>query len=502
MDAGMIALLPQDPGVLALDKESATPPTQIHLTMVYLGDDVTGWDPTRTQLLQEATRTAARTIGPPVQARVMGHATFNPDGGPDGDRDPCGVYLVGDSDRLTPTRDHLSTVCGNLLGPDYPTQHEPFLPHMTAGFGMGAGDLTYTGPVVFDRLALVLAGHWTVVPLEPPIVGEAIAPYARAAYAQGWAASGGPMTDRVKAGSVAAVEHAVQAAHDPRILEVTLRLGHLEGVWARVYEQRHTLINTHTRVVRDLWRKSVHLLDLRAAVTGFRKSMDLGEAVDPQNTEHRRLVANTVAGTVAQSIAGDSASPPDREAIITALAGGMAAAHAQGYASSATVTGDGAGTGVPTDRVAADHQPPSGMYWGAAAGWVGKMVTGAATDVGGRLSRLAGENASYEDMLTGIRDVVDGDTVPAVDAYTDQALSAAFTDGTVAFLTQVGTQSVNFTTAGINTCPVCQGLEDRNPWNLGEVPSPPIHPHCMCTLTPAGTPSGLVGALSKYLTPV
>ena len=65
-----------------------------------------------------------------------------------------------------------------------------------------------------------------------------IAPYARTAYAQGWAASGGPMTARVKAGCVAAVEHAIAHAEDPRILEVMLHLGRLEGAWALIYQRR------------------------------------------------------------------------------------------------------------------------------------------------------------------------------------------------------------------------------------------------------------------------
>ena len=214
MKAGMIALLPQDPTVFVLDDKRAIPPDQIHLTLVFLGEDVTGFDPVRRQLLGHAAWSLAQAIATPIEARVMGHATFNPDGGPNGDRPPCAVHLIGDSTRLTPALATVDTTCGLLLGEDYPTQHAPFLPHITAGEGLTATDLTYTGPVVFDRLALALAGDWTIVPITTD-PGEAIAPYARTAYAQGWATSGGPMTDTVKAGCTAAVEVAIANAAHP-----------------------------------------------------------------------------------------------------------------------------------------------------------------------------------------------------------------------------------------------------------------------------------------------
>ena len=75
-----------------------------------------------------------------------------------------------------------------------------------------------------------------------------IAPYARTAYAQGWAASGGPMTGRVKAGCIAAVEHAIEHADDPHILEVMLHLGKLEGAWALIYQRREEQHRKHAPV--------------------------------------------------------------------------------------------------------------------------------------------------------------------------------------------------------------------------------------------------------------
>jgi 2'-5' RNA ligase len=498
----MIALLPEDPAVLTVDSKSAEPAQEIHLTLIYLGDDVTGWDEGKRERFITHISNAVDGVGA-IEARVMGHATFNPDGGPDGDRETCAVYLVGDSTELYPHHKALGDTARALLGADFPPQHQPFLPHITAGYGLAAGDLTYTGPIVFNRVVVALAGRWAEISLVPPPGDETIAPYARTAYAQGWAASGGPMTEQVRAGCTAAVDLAVRNASDPQVLEVTLKLGHLEGTWAGVYQRRERLVTKHTNLVKAVWRTSAHLLDMRAAVTQFRRSLGVDEAtmVDVDNTGHRRLIANAVAATVAQSIAGDSASPPDREAITLAVATGMAAAHREGYSSAVMVGADQLGIhGVPYDQVTADHDPTTPeAQWAAASGWVQKMVTGNTTDTGGRLSALAGDGASYDDMLAGINDATSGDNINAVDAYTDQAMATAFAQGAMGLLGVMGVQDVDFITAGVNTCRMCAGYEDRNPWPLWSVPAPPIHPHCMCTVGATKAMTGLTGLLSRYL---
>src|SRR5215475_1321028 len=67
---------------------------------------------------------------------------------------------------------------------------------------------------------------------------DGLAAIAREAYAMGWAASRGPMTDRVRAGSVAAVDLALAHWDEPGVLEATLQLGHLEGIWAGIFDRR------------------------------------------------------------------------------------------------------------------------------------------------------------------------------------------------------------------------------------------------------------------------
>ncbi|MGH7743217.1 MAG: hypothetical protein ACREQ5_00135 [Candidatus Dormibacteria bacterium] len=504
MEAGMVALLPADQGALALDSKSALPPSEIHLTLVYLGDDVSGWDSTRRQLLNQAARSAATAIGAPIEARVMGHATFNPDGGPDGDRDPCAVHLIGDTDRLAPARTMLATTMATLLGEDYPTQHEPFIPHTTAGEGLVAGDLTYCGQVVFDRLVLALAGDWQEYPLAADPVAEAIRPYARTAYAQGFARSGGPLTDAVKAGCVAAVALAVANAHHPGVLEATLTLGALEGMWAAVYDRREKLVAKHLTTVAAAWRRAAHRLDVGAAVDRYRASLGFTrEAFDTTDTTHRRLVANAIATAVAQAIAGEDATPADKEAIINAISNALVDAEAEGYAAAVVVGAEQLGVAVPgfdlvfTD--AHDALADLGSHWADANGWLGRMVSGNATDLGARLSALAADGASYEEMVRDAADIVGGDDIRAVSTMLDLAMGQSFSRGALSLYAREGVTQVDFVTAGgARVCPACLAAEDKNPWDRNSVPTPPLHPYCRCALQPSDPMQGLANLLTRY----
>jgi hypothetical protein len=152
---GMIALIPRAEDAARLVVAGGDPAEEMHLTLTYLGDDVTGWT-----ARQKAEATAAAGYCaidmPPIQARVFAHALFNPDSY-DG-REPCAVYLIGDCRVLGPMRSLLAQYSAA-------EQHEPFIPHMTAGFGVPFTRLAYTGDVVFDRLRVAIADQVMDFPL-------------------------------------------------------------------------------------------------------------------------------------------------------------------------------------------------------------------------------------------------------------------------------------------------------------------------------------------------
>jgi hypothetical protein len=158
---GMVALIPRADDAEKLRVPGGEKPDQLHLTLAYLGDDVTDWPATQRNALTATALEVARMHGEPVVARAMGHAVFNPDG--HDDRTPCAVYLIGDTELITPMRNRMRDA---VLQP----QHEPFIPHVTAGYGLKPGRLKYTGPVVFDRLRVAFAGDTYDFPLGE--VGE------------------------------------------------------------------------------------------------------------------------------------------------------------------------------------------------------------------------------------------------------------------------------------------------------------------------------------------
>lgn len=155
--SGMVALVPSADDLDNLAVKDGEDPSELHLTLAYLGDDVSQLSPQERNGLAGAILDHAQNLAP-ITARVMGHASFNPDGGPDGEMDPCAVYLVGDSPIIPDLHD-------NMAMQTSAEQHTPFLPHITAGYGKSAGDLSYTGPVTFDRLRLALGDQAYDFPL-------------------------------------------------------------------------------------------------------------------------------------------------------------------------------------------------------------------------------------------------------------------------------------------------------------------------------------------------
>jgi hypothetical protein len=155
----MIALLPADPQALTVPGGDRF--DQIHLTLAYLGDDVTGWPAERADQLVTAVGALASAMPGPLSARVVGHATFAP-----GDaEDQCAVHLVGDCPDLAPLQRQVVDVAATVLGAELPAQHAPWIPHATAGYGLDAAALDHTGPVTLDRLVVALGSVWHELPL-------------------------------------------------------------------------------------------------------------------------------------------------------------------------------------------------------------------------------------------------------------------------------------------------------------------------------------------------
>lgn len=206
---GMLALVPANPNMLRVP--GGDPAEELHLTLAYLGDNVTNWPPEDKSVVYLIARSltdfdAAKALAmadaeaqggdPQVPARAMteggrtpaqkgpltgsifSHAVFNPNG--DNGFSPATVYLLdGTEDRnaIDMLADEACYRLRDALGTtQFPEQHKPYVPHVTAGYGVPVDQLTYTGPVEFSHLRVALGDEVTDFPLgggDPALVASA-----------------------------------------------------------------------------------------------------------------------------------------------------------------------------------------------------------------------------------------------------------------------------------------------------------------------------------------
>lgn len=151
---GMIALIPTEDDARWYAVDGGDPPEELHVTLAYLGDDVTDWDDSTIAAVADAVSAVAP---PTVDGRVFGTAQFNGE---------CAVYLIesaGLTDLAARVREAATAVA-----PVPPSDYDGFIPHMTAGWnGMTPDQLAEPGTVRFDRLRVAIAGRYTDIPLSP-----------------------------------------------------------------------------------------------------------------------------------------------------------------------------------------------------------------------------------------------------------------------------------------------------------------------------------------------
>jgi hypothetical protein len=154
----IVALYPRAADAVALAVAAGEPVEDLHLTLLNVGVDAVF--PAADAELPGRLGEIAVAAGGPIDAQVFGHAVINPDST---QFQPSVAYLVGDSPGLVPIRQQVTAAGERLYR--LPSQHEPWLPHITARYGSADAVLSYTGPVVFDRLALKCDQQVTFFPL-------------------------------------------------------------------------------------------------------------------------------------------------------------------------------------------------------------------------------------------------------------------------------------------------------------------------------------------------
>ena len=148
---GMIALYPRqhDLEQLVVDDPKAEPIEDLHMTVIFLGEDVRGQDPT--ELISQLDYVSQNYS--PIEAQAFAHALFNPKGD-----EPCAVYLIGDNIDIVDLYNDLKRFVEDKY-PGSKEQHPVYTPHITAGYGTPIDKLTFTGPITLDRIGLRWPGH-------------------------------------------------------------------------------------------------------------------------------------------------------------------------------------------------------------------------------------------------------------------------------------------------------------------------------------------------------
>jgi 2'-5' RNA ligase len=157
---GMIALIPRADYAHQLAVPGGEPPSELHCTLVFLGEDI-AIERFPSEELANGCDQLASLYGS-IPARVFGQAIFCPD-----TNDPAAVYLLNDVDnsaklaRIQHEALELSQTLFNL-----PDQHTPWHAHITASYSGYPGIVgQFTGDIVFDTLALHVRAQVITFPL-------------------------------------------------------------------------------------------------------------------------------------------------------------------------------------------------------------------------------------------------------------------------------------------------------------------------------------------------
>lgn len=304
------------------------------------------------------------------------------------------------------------------------------------------------------------------------------------AYLAGWALTEAPFTERIHAGCIAAMATALEFRTDPAVLEATLQLGHLSGVWQTVYDRREKLLRKHVKAVTAAWNACMADLEPRDVVRRFRRDIYLpAEAVtkDPRKKWWQDTAIAAALGWLRRVY-----HVKGYEALVAALAEAIREGMAEGEADALALAASRQGkTGfriadafkAAYERLASDHSISQKAADAATA-----IINGAAGSIGRRLASMAGDDGSEDDMAAAVDGMVSGDDVQPVDTGTDWWLWAAIGAGVMALYRLAGVQLYDWVDVGDEReCQACLTNAAGSPYRLENFPDLPAHPRCRCS---------------------
>jgi hypothetical protein len=312
-------------------------------------------------------------------------------------------------------------------------------------------------------------------------VTRGVAEAARVAYASGVAITGAPLTGRVRCGCHAAVSLAMESPGDPQILELALRLGHLEGTWAKVYERREKLTAKLARKAGRRWRAVAGNLDpedLLAAWRRMRATREADQAGKPSAAD--KATAKAAALAWLEQVMND----PAYRDLATEITSAVTASMAEGQAATLALAADQAGqlgfdwAKAYNAMYAALAALPSLPEMGAS--WAQDIIRAAAADAGSQLAAMAASGAEDTEIASQFFGSADDAVMLAIDT----AVSGSMARGALSLYASEGALVGWASAADGRVCPACQDNEDNSPYDPAAFPELPAHPRCRCSPYP------------------
>jgi 2'-5' RNA ligase len=164
----MVALVPSDADLKRIAVDGGEPAEQLHLTLCYLGEAALIPDDVREQIVEcvsHCARDLTTIIGVGFNVSI-----FNPEDLTAAVKEPCVVLGLSGS-QLDYAHNYIAVDVQMTMmaaGLEYPTQHKPWVPHITLVYTSDA-DLSYftdrMGPITFDTVRVAFGGDIYDIPL-------------------------------------------------------------------------------------------------------------------------------------------------------------------------------------------------------------------------------------------------------------------------------------------------------------------------------------------------
>jgi hypothetical protein len=322
-----------------------------------------------------------------------------------------------------------------------------------------------------------------------------LATAARDAFQAGWILTA-PPGECTEAQLDAAAAVAEDFADDPGVLEATLKLGQLQGIYATVYARQDDLYDQENGKARKIWAEIIASLALAALLASFRRIALAG--ADP----HPAALKALAAAFASAMLAGITTSALYAE-FLTELTAALTAAAGEGHASALAVAAAQAGhTGFDWDQAAQDGQRDPGPDIVAAL--AAAIIAGAITDLAATMAAAViveepGATATTAaGLLAAIMKAMNA--ARSVKVYLTHGMTGAVSAAMQGVYDQAGVILLNFITAGDDrVCPECDAIEKDNPYLPGLIPAPPRHVNCRCITMPAHKDAIPYDSYVKYL---